>query len=82
MIAKTIFVFDVKVFEMEQNLEALAQKIFTSIQMDGLVWNKDFKFEPIAYGMKMLRIGCVVEDEKVASFEDISDIITSWEDEV
>lgn len=50
--------------------------------MDGLVWNKDFKFEPIAYGMKMLRIGCVVEDEKVASFEDISDIITSWEDEV
>ena len=67
---------------MEQDLEALANKIFTNIQLDGLVWNKDFKLEPIAFGMKMLRIGCVVEDDKVQSFEDISDRITEWEDEV
>ena len=50
--------------------------------MDGLIWNKDFKLEPVAFGMKKLRLGCVVEDEKVFSFEDISDQITAWEDEV
>jgi translation elongation factor EF-1beta len=42
----------------------MAAKIF-GINMDGLVWNKDFKLEPVAYGMNKLRIGCVVEDEKV-----------------
>ena len=31
VIAKTIFIFDVKVFEMEQDLEALAHKIFDTI---------------------------------------------------
>lgn len=49
--------------------------------MDGLVWVKDYKILPVAYGMNKLSINCVVEDDKVCS-DDIVDKISSWEDEV
>ena len=51
VIAKSIIVFDVKVYEQEQDLKALAEKIFSTINMDGLVWNKDIKVVPVAFGM-------------------------------
>lgn len=38
-IAKSILVFDVKVYEMEQDLEELAKRIY-ELEIDGLVWNK------------------------------------------
>lgn len=34
--------------------------------MDGLLWSADVKYLPVAYGVKMIRIGCVVEDDKVS----------------
>ncbi len=49
--------------------------------MDGLVWNKDVKIVPIAFGMNKLQIGCVVEDSKVGT-DDIFEKIQEWEDEV
>ena len=49
--------------------------------MDGLVWNKEAKIVPIAYGMNKLQIGCVVEDDKVMT-DDIFEKIECWEDEV
>ena len=80
VIAKSIVVFDVKVFEEEQDLNALANRIY-DISIDGLVWNKEHKILPIAYGMNKLQIGCVVEDDKVGT-DDIFDKIQAWEDEV
>lgn len=79
MIAKSIVIFDVKVYEEEENLDNLAQKIFNEVNMDGLVWSKDYKLIPIAYGMKKLRLTCVVEDDKVGT-DDIFDKILAWED--
>lgn len=51
---KTIFIFDVKVYELEQNLDQLATKIRSEIVMDGLVWSKDHQLVEVAYGMKKL----------------------------
>jgi len=78
--AKTIFFFDVKVYEESEDFDALAKKVL-AIEMDGLVWNKDYKLAEIAYGMKKLQIACVVEDDKIFT-DDIIDIITAWEDVV
>lgn len=61
---------------MEQDLGALAQKIYL-IEMDGLVWNKEPKFVEVAYGMKKLQVGCVIEDDKILTddlFEQIEAI--------
>jgi len=81
VIAKTIFVFDVKVYEEDEDLDKLAAKILAEIILDGLVWNKDYKLVPVAYGIKKIQMGCVVEDDKVAS-DDIIEKIMVWEDQV
>ena len=80
VIAKSIIVFDVKVYDTEQDLKALAQRIY-KIEMDGLIWNKDLKILPVAFGMNKLQVGCVVEDAKV-SIDDILEIVEGWEDDV
>ena len=35
------------------------------IKIEGLVWNKEVKILPVAYDIKKLQLGCIVEDEKV-----------------
>jgi len=77
-LAKSIVVFDVKVYEQETDLQQLFEKIRT-IVVDGLVWNTEPKFVEIAYGMKKLQVGCVVEDAKV-SLEDLYEQIEGWEE--
>lgn len=79
--AKSMIVFDVKVYEMETDLLALFEKIKSEIVIDGLVWNNEPKILPIAFGMNKLQCGCVVEDAKV-SVDDIYEKIESWEDVV
>ena len=74
VVAKTIFIFDVKVYEIEQDLNALADKIRKEIIMDGLVWAADHKLIDVAYGIKKLSISAVVEDSKIDS-EDVIDKI-------
>jgi len=49
--------------------------------MDGLLWRVDYKKVPVAYNIKKLQMGCVIEDEKVST-DDLFDQITSWEEEV
>ena len=49
--------------------------------MDGLTWKTEFKTPEIAFGMKKLVMGMVVEDEKV-SVDDVIEKITVFEDEV
>lgn len=80
IIAKSLIVIDVKVFEIEQDLDALANRIL-AIERDGLVWKTEYKLNEVAFGIKKITIGCVVEDEKV-SIDDINEEIESWEDDV
>lgn len=79
--AKSMVVFDVKVYEMETDLNELFKKIKSEITMDGLVWNNEPKILPIAFGMNKLQVGCVVEDAKV-SVDDIYEKIEAWDDTV
>ncbi|CAM6000927.1 unnamed protein product [Sphagnum balticum] len=81
VVAKSILVFDVKVYEAEQDLEALAVKIRSEITLDGLVWSGEHKILPVAYGVNKLQIGCVIEDDKILT-DDIFDKILAWEEEV
>lgn len=67
--AKSIVVFDVKVYEETTDLNKLFEKI-KEITIDGLVWNGEPKIVPVAFGMNKLQVGCVVEDAKV-SLEDV-----------
>lgn len=80
VVAKSMVIFDVKVYEQEQDLNELFKKVQT-IQMDGLVWSPDSKIIPVAYGMNKLQMGCVIEDDKILT-DDLFDKITAWEDEV
>lgn len=78
-VAKSIVVFDVKVYEQETDLLALFKKIKDEIVLDGLVFNNEPKIVPVAFGMNKLQIGCVVEDLKV-QLDDIYEKIEAWED--
>ena len=76
--AKSIVVFDVKVYDTETDLDALAKKILER-QIDGLVWSTDIKKLEVAFGIFKLQLGCVIEDEKVLT-DDIFEPIEEWEE--
>ncbi len=59
----------------------MSEKIYKEVVLDGLVWNKEPKIVPIAFGMNKLQLGCVIEDAKVGT-DDIFEKIEAWEDEV
>jgi elongation factor 1-beta len=80
IVQKSLILIDVKVWDPEQDYDALARKIL-AIQRPGLVWKTEYKLEEVAFGVKKIRIGCVVEDELV-SIDDVNEEIESWEDEV
>jgi elongation factor 1-beta len=80
VIAKSLIILDIKVWDPEQDYDALAQKVLT-IQRDGLFWKTEYQLRDVAFGVKKIVIGVVVEDEKV-SIDDIVEEIESWEEEV
>jgi len=80
-IAKSMITIDVKPFDDETDLEALAKKIYSTISMDGLVWGATHKLVPLAFGIKKLVITAVVEDEKVST-DDLTERIEEFEDDV
>jgi len=80
VVARSIVIFDVKVYEQEQDLDELAKRIF-ALEIEGLQWRTAYKKVPIAFGMQKLQLGCTIEDAKVAT-DDIFDKILAWEDEV
>ena len=79
-IAKSIVVFEVKVYEVmtDAELEALAKRVL-ELKIEGLVWNNEPKYLDVAYGVRKIAMGCVIEDDKVLT-DDIFDQITAWED--
>jgi len=78
VIAKSLIIYDVKPYEAETDLDALAKEIL-KIEVEGLFWKTEYKKEPIAYGVFKLCIGCVVEDEKVSP-DDIQERIEAFDE--
>ena len=62
-------------------MNALAEKIINTIKRDGLSWNKGYKLEEVAFGVKKLIIAFLVEDEK-CGVQDIVDELESWENDI
>ncbi|KPI85776.1 putative translation elongation factor 1-beta [Leptomonas seymouri] len=79
VIAKSSILFDVKAWDDTVDLEALAKKLH-AIKRDGLIWG-DFKFVPVAFGVKKLQQLIVIEDDKVSG-DDLEEMIMGFEDEV
>merc|ERR1712013_779474 len=78
-VAKSLVVWDVKGWDDTTDLTALGNKILAEISMDGLSWKTEFKLEPVAFGVKKLQIGAVIEDEKVSA-DGIAEEIEKFED--
>ena len=80
-IDKSHVIMEIKGWDKDQDLEALAKKIINTIKKDGLQWNTGYKLEEVAFGIKKLIIACLIEDE-ICSLQDIQDELESWTDDV
>jgi len=80
LIQKSLILLEVKVWDPEQDYDALAKRII-QIEKDGLFWKTEYQLKDVAFGVKKIVIGLVVEDAKV-SVDDIVDELESWEDDV
>uniref|UniRef100_A0A915PS15 Elongation factor 1-beta n=1 Tax=Setaria digitata TaxID=48799 RepID=A0A915PS15_9BILA len=79
-IAKSSIIFDVKPWDDTTNMQEM-EKLVRMIEKDGLVWG-GAKLIPLAYGIKVLQIISVVEDEKVSVDDLIDEIIQNAADYV
>ena len=80
-IDKSHVIMEIKGWEQEQDLDALAKKIISTIKKDGLQWNTGYKLEEVAFGIKKLVIAFLAEDDK-CSVQEVQDELESWEDEI
>ena len=78
---KSHVILEVKGWEADQDLEALAKKIINTIKKDGLSWNTGYKLEEVAFGVKKLIIAFLAEDDK-CSVQEITDELESWENDI
>lgn len=77
VVAKSSIVLDVKPWDDETDM-AEVERAVRSIEADGLLWGQS-KLVPLAYGIKKLQIGCVVEDDKIGT-DFLEEEITKFED--
>ena len=78
---KSHVILEIKGYEQDQDLKALAKKIISNIKKDGLKWNTGYKLEEVAFGIKKLVIAFLAEDNKV-SVQAIVDELESWNEEI
>ncbi len=78
-VAKSVVTLQVKPWDDETDMAALEESV-RSVEKDGLVWGAS-KLVPIGYGIKMLQINLVVEDEKI-SLDELQEEIAEFEDYV
>merc|ERR1711862_998658 len=74
VICKSYVVFEVKPTDDSVDLDELAEKVFASVQMEGLLWKQEFKKEPAAYGIFKLIVGCTIVDDLVSTDDMIEQI--------
>merc|ERR1712168_1502662 len=65
IIAKSSLLLDVKPWDDETDMAKLEELVRT-IKADGLVWGSS-KLVPLAYGIRKLQIGAVIEDDKIST---------------
>jgi len=82
VIAKSSVTFDVKAYEEGFDFVALGKKIKETINMDGLVWQLHFKILPVAYDIKKLQCGMIIEDDKVSADDVLEKIQELWPDDI
>ena len=75
-----LWIIHIKPFDEETDLKALFEKIRTT-QVKGCKWGETCNIKPLAFGIKILEISCVIEDD-VCSEDDVIDAIMQFEDEV
>ena len=78
-IAKSLIIWEVKPYDAETDLDAVAKAILENVKMDGLVWKTEYKKEPVAFGVFKIIIGATVEDAKVST-DDVAEEIEDMED--
>ena len=80
--ARSMIVLEVKPFDAETDLEALALNI-KKLTHDGIQnWGQEHKLQPIAFGIKKLIISLVVFDDLIG-VDDITDMLTDkYEDDI
>ena len=82
-IAKSMVTFFVKMYEpTDEALNKLHSEIVAKIEQDGLQWNKEHQLIPIGFGLKKLKMGMIIEDEKVGVDDVLERIQDEWEDDV
>lgn len=79
VIAKSSLLLDVKPWDDETDMKVV-EGLVRSIEADGLLWGAS-KLIPLAYGIKKLQIGCVIEDDKIST-DFLEEEITKFEDHV
>jgi len=75
-VAKSSLILDIKPEDSDTNIEELLTQIKT-IEMQGLTWG-GHEFIPVAYGIKKIRIICVVVDDEVST-DDLQEAIEATE---
>lgn len=75
--AKSFVTFAVKPDTAERDLNELAQRVL-EIAFNGLEWKSDYHLIDIAFGMKKIQIGCVIEDDRI-NVDDVTERIESLE---
>ncbi|OIR58580.1 MAG: translation elongation factor EF-1 beta subunit (eEF1B) [Amphiamblys sp. WSBS2006] len=78
-ISKSSIVLNVKPWDDETSIDDLEENV-RKISLDGLVWGASKRL-PVGYGITMLQISCVIEDEKVG-VNDLEEEIQKDEDHV
>ena len=76
----SIILLEIKIWDSEQDLEHLVNKIH-KIEKEGLYWKKEYKLEEIAFGIKKIILTLIVDDDKI-SIDELIDQIESWENEI
>ncbi|EQC39022.1 hypothetical protein SDRG_03974 [Saprolegnia diclina VS20] len=79
-IERSQVVIEVKPWEAETDLEALALKI-KALEVNGLSWGEGHKLVPVAFGIKKLLVQCIIIDDLVL-LDDITEAIEQFEDDV
>ncbi|KAJ9105252.1 hypothetical protein QFC21_001618 [Naganishia friedmannii] len=77
-VAKSVVTLQVKPWDDETDMEALESGV-RSIEKDGLVWGAS-KLVPVGYGVRMLQITVVIEDEKI-SLDELQEQIQEEQEE-
>ena len=82
VIAQSLVMFEVKPLDDQTNLDDLAKRIFSELEMDGCFWKTEYKKEPVAFGIFKLIIATTIEDDKVSVDNDLVEKIEAMDDMV